>query len=384
MPKVALVMDFKDIYDHGIVRGVIRYAKSASRWELFGHDWMFGSLDDPASWRGDGVIARVANRETAARVAGIGVPVVDVAGAFDEYGFVRVTNDDVRTGTIAGEHFQTLGLHHFAYCGTGTLWSNNRRDGFTSTTGSPVAEFTQPLEWWETRPSDDYLTPFLVALPQRTGLFAANDTVALGVLRCARAAGIVVPHDLCVIGVDNEDITCEFAMPSLSSINLRLEEIGFAAAERLDGLFTNPHARASTTIPPGRLIERDSTRVFPTNDSAVRRTLELIYANSGSIPSVTDLAMRTAVGRRTLEIRFKKETGKTIHQAVIHARMLRAAELLRETTDKISAIAAAVGFRSTQRFFELFRERAAMTPHEFRCTSSEIADKTIDRLRKNS
>lgn len=383
MPRVALVMDFKDIYDHGIVRGVIRYAKSASRWELFGHDWMFGSLDDPARWRGDGVIARVADRETAERVARIGVPVVDVAGAYDEYGFIHVTNDDVRTGVIAGDHFRALGIRHFAYCGTGTLWSNSRRDGFISTTGALVAEFTQPLEWWETRPNDDTLTRFLVALPQGIGLFAANDTAALGVLRCARAAGIVVPHDLCVVGVDNEDITCEFATPSLSSINLRLEEIGFAAAARLDALLSNPLVSAPVRIPPGRLIERDSSRVFPTTDPAVRRTLELVYANSPSIPSVSELATKAAVGRRSLEIRFKKETGKTIHQAVIHARMLRAADLLRETSDKISVIATAVGFRSTQRFFELFRERAAMTPHEFRCAPPELADRTIDRLRKN-
>ena len=52
-------MGLVDSYEHGIARGVVRYAKQEARWRLHGWGWMFRPLEAIESWEGDGIIARV-------------------------------------------------------------------------------------------------------------------------------------------------------------------------------------------------------------------------------------------------------------------------------------------------------------------------------------
>ena len=42
--RIALVMGLADTYEHGIARGVVRYAKERHTWDLYGYGWMFPAL----------------------------------------------------------------------------------------------------------------------------------------------------------------------------------------------------------------------------------------------------------------------------------------------------------------------------------------------------
>jgi LacI family transcriptional regulator len=383
MRRIGLMMNFTDFYDHGVARGVIQYAKQQS-WELFGHGWMFGNIEDLSEWGGDGIVARIVDPEHASLIEKLEIPTVDVAGAYTDRAFACVTNDDMRTGSIAGEHLVGRGLRNIAYCGvSGVKWSEDRMRGMASAVGSVNIEisdaqtFLRPLHWWETPQIDDELVSFLQSLSYPAGLFAANDTVALNVIRAARRHQIVVPADIAVLGVDSEDITCELASPSLSSISLRLEEIGYAAAARLDRIVKGVEADAHIPlrIPPARVAERESSRVFGTADPIVRRTLEAIHSSNDLSIRVSELSEQVAVSRRNLEIRFRAETGRTVHSEIIRARMLRACDLLRESTAKMDTIAARSGFGSAQRFFAVFRRLTGLTPSEFRHADREYAER---------
>ena len=381
--RIALMMDFTDFYDHGVARGVIRFAKYQS-WQLFGHGWRFGNVEDLSGWRGDGVIARVADPGHASLIADLGIPVVDVAGAYTDRGFACVTNDDERTGSIAGRHLIGRGLRHLAYCGVSDVqWSDDRRRGLALAAAKAGVEtgdthaFARPLHWWETRRVDRSLVSFLRSLPRPAGVFAANDTVALNVVRAARLSRMAVPADLAVLGVDNEDITCELASPSLSSIALQLEEIGHAAALRLDRILAgaDPEPGVHLRLPPGRVIERESTRVFATADQVVRRALEVVHSSRDLSIRVEDIAQRISVSRRNLEIRFRTETGRTVHSELVRARMARACALVRESNEKMASIAMESGFGSAQRFFEVFRRLTGLTPGEYRHADAEQAER---------
>jgi len=183
---------------------------------------MFGNIEDLSGWHGDGVIARVADPEHASVVERMRIPVVDVAGAYTERGFAHVTNDDRRTGFIAGAHFLGHGLRQLAYCDVADVrWSKERARNLAATANEAgVAmydsrSFERPLHWWETPRVDRELVTFLRSLSRPVGLFAANDTVALNVVRAARLSGIEMTSDIAVLGVDNEDITCELTEPEL-------------------------------------------------------------------------------------------------------------------------------------------------------------------------
>jgi LacI family transcriptional regulator len=79
----------------------------------------------------------------------------------------------------------------------------------------------------------------ILALPDRpTAVVATNDVLAVGALMACRAAGVVVPADMSISGVDNTDLGAT-QTPGLSSIRTPIAEIGRIAAnyliERLDG-----------------------------------------------------------------------------------------------------------------------------------------------------
>ncbi|MDI6813955.1 MAG: substrate-binding domain-containing protein, partial [Desulfitobacteriaceae bacterium] len=68
--------------------------------------------------------------------------------------------------------------------------------------------------------------------PMPTAVVAANDLMALGVLWAARGAGLELPKDLSVIGLDDIDLASKVS-PSLSTIALPRREIGRLAMQTL-------------------------------------------------------------------------------------------------------------------------------------------------------
>jgi LacI family transcriptional regulator len=103
----------------------------------------------------------------------------------------------------------------------------------------------------------------LLALPDRpTAVVATNDVLAVGALMACRAAGVVVPDDISITGVDNTDLGAT-QTPGLSSIQTPIAEIGSIAANyllaRLDGNEVEfPHEL------PFEIVLRGSTGPAPT------------------------------------------------------------------------------------------------------------------------
>ncbi len=92
-----------------------------------------------------------------------------------------------------------------------------------------------------------------------TAVFAANDLMAIGALDAARAAGLAVPADLAVLGVDDIDAAA-LVSPALSTVRVPAREIGHAAGsllvDRIDGVL--PPARR-TVLVAHELIQRETT-----------------------------------------------------------------------------------------------------------------------------
>jgi DNA-binding LacI/PurR family transcriptional regulator len=99
----------------------------------------------------------------------------------------------------------------------------------------------------------------LVRLPEPpTAIFAQNDRMAIGVLRAAREAGLHVPDDLAVIGVDDMPLASYFD-PPLTTMRQDLVEIGCQAAHLLIRAVENPGAERQHLRLPAELIVREST-----------------------------------------------------------------------------------------------------------------------------
>ncbi len=70
----------------------------------------------------------------------------------------------------------------------------------------------------------------LPSLPPFTGVFASNDSSALGFIRAAHEAGLSCPRDYSIIGFDNNSEYAKHTIPSLSTFKQPLREIGLDAA----------------------------------------------------------------------------------------------------------------------------------------------------------
>lgn len=95
--------------------------------------------------------------------------------------------------------------------------------------------------------------------PQRPdALIAANDLLALGIMRAAATTGLRIPADLAVIGVDDIPFARIFS-PALTSVDLQARERGRLAAVLLLGRMADPARAPRTVSVPPALIVRESS-----------------------------------------------------------------------------------------------------------------------------
>jgi LacI family transcriptional regulator len=93
-----------------------------------------------------------------------------------------------------------------------------------------------------------------MALKSRpTALICSNDMTAIGVLRAAYMAGLRVPEDLSVIGLDDIDFA-EFTLPPLTTIRLSRQELAKAA---FDALLLQAEHAAANGAGAGVVIQRE-------------------------------------------------------------------------------------------------------------------------------
>ena len=70
--------------------------------------------------------------------------------------------------------------------------------------------------------------------------------------------------------------------------------------------------------------------------------------------------------RRNLEMRFRRATGRTLHQEIVRARLEVAKALLRSTSHTMARVARDSGFGTLQRFHEVFRAQVGLPPARYR------------------
>ena len=92
------------------------------------------------------------------------------------------------------------------------------------------------------------------------GVMAVHDYRARVLVDACLRLGLDAPHDVAVIGTDNDPTICEFCQPTLSSISRSAWKVGYEAAALLDRLMAgNPAPEHDILIPPDGLVARLST-----------------------------------------------------------------------------------------------------------------------------
>lgn len=111
-----------------------------------------------------------------------------------------------------------------------------------------------------------------------TAVLATNDVLAVGAMMACRAAGVRVPDDVSITGVDNTDLGAT-QTPGLTSVRTPIVEIGRAAAEQLIAQLEGQPFTPNLTL-PFDLVFRGSTAPPRPRVAGRERTLEAPLAGT--------------------------------------------------------------------------------------------------------
>src|SRR3954465_9667861 len=165
---------------------------------------------------------------------------------------------------MAYQYFYERGFRSFAYCGHPTAsWSRVRRDAFAEGAKRDQLFFSH------TSVADGVPHEWILSLPRPCAVLGANDRYAWHVIDGCRENAIAVPEEIAVLGVDNDSLLTEMVRPTLSSIDLGAERIGFEAAKLLAQLMRRGNLRqAPVEIAPFGVVTRHSTDVLRIDDQS--------------------------------------------------------------------------------------------------------------------
>lgn len=102
--------------------------------------------------------------------------------------------------------------------------------------------------------------------------------------------------------------------------------------------------------------------------SELEPLLQWMQDNTDVDVTLNDLAARSGMSVRTLNRRFREQTGTTPLQWLLRARIRRAQHLLESGNDPVEAIAGQVGFGSPTAFRDRFKRVVGTSPHSYRAT----------------
>ncbi len=202
-----------------------------------------------------------------------------------------VDNDDLAIGNLAAAHFLDRGYKHFAYYARQQNQLNDREFGYGALLESR-GHAHQFIEGVPSHPSyrvnaldrqadeKQQLLQWLKQLVKPVAVFCVADNAALIIAERCRELGFEVPHEVAILGVDNDIPVCELAFPPLSSIQTAGEEAGYRAAELLEQMVVHGSAPASLALPPIRVVSRQSTDAVITGDPWVTARCSAMTASS--------------------------------------------------------------------------------------------------------
>jgi len=180
-------------------------------------------------------------------------------------------------------------------------------------------------------------------------------------------AGLNVPGDVAILGVDNEEIICENTSPTLSSIQPDFEMAGYQAAQLLEQ-FMRHNPRKPQTILYGvkQIVPRESCRPAWAVDRRLLRGLEFIRLNAGESIGVMDVARQMNVSRRMAELLFRRHLDHSIHEEIQQTRLVRLKTSLIETDFPIGMISGQCGYQTEMHAKRVFKQYAGITMTQFR------------------
>lgn len=195
-----------------------------------------------------------------------GIPAVAIDRVPDNYSGPAVMLDNVKAGRLAGDHLLDLGHRHLAHIG-GPMEIRLARERLAGFQQALAAQGLDPtscaVEEGIFNCQHGYLAMqrLLASQPRPTAVFAANDLMAIGAMRAVDEAGLRVPHDISIVGLDDIEVAA-YQVPPLTTVRQPCAELATVGVQLLlDILAGKRSAQTQIVVEPTLIVRQSTTRL---------------------------------------------------------------------------------------------------------------------------
>ena len=168
---------------------------------------------------------------------GFSVPVVYTFGMSDDPRDASFLPNSVMAGRLAGQHLIDIGRSRIAHITAGNdLSATERALGLSTVLAESdlTLALGQPLRGnWTRRWGVQAARELLDSGETVDAVFCGDDQIALGVYTVLRNAGVRIPDDIAIVGMDNIEALIGTSTNLLTTIDPNLEALGGSAADFL-------------------------------------------------------------------------------------------------------------------------------------------------------
>ncbi len=355
--QIQVILELEWAYTRRLVEGIRAYARARPDWSLV---WK-RELGETPETDDVAVIGMFRNQAMVDAVKTAGMPAVNVSGRLEQAALPRVMPDQHAIGRVVAEHLLERGCRNFAFLlEDDGEYMHHRLDGFEMA----LAEAGQVCR---RIPNAGLaaLARALADMPRPFGLMLPLDDLAPATMSACRRAGLAIPADVAMVGVNNDDVFCELTDVPLSSVDPDAPRVGYEAAQLLDDLLQG-RAVEGRLIAPRGVVVRESSDAFMLADGVLSAAALFIRRNACDAITVDDIVRHVGVSRRSLEQRFKCQFDRTLFEEIRRVQLATAAKLLEETDLPVAEVGRRCGLPYANRFSGVFRDAFGKPPGQYR------------------
>jgi len=194
-----------------------------------------------------------------------------------------------------------------------------------------------------------------------------SDDRSQEICEACRIADIHVPEEVAIIGVDNDEVFCELSNPRLSSVAFNTEKAGYEAAELLDKLISGRKVKdIRVVVHPTHIVTRHSTDILAVEDEEAAKAIRFIREHQNKSIQVCDVVNAVGVSRRSLERRFRKSLGRSVHEEIRRVHIDQVCRMLIGTNLSVTKISRVLGYPDIDNIARYFKKEKGTTPLAYR------------------
>jgi LacI family transcriptional regulator len=379
--RIALLFNANKIFDHEVITGIAGYlGRTRAAWDLFLEDDFRLRLSGIEHWQGDGIIANFDDPAVAEALSRCRIPVVAVGGSYSDpanypAGMPYVATDNFKLIELARQHLIDVGLQRFAMFSVPASgenrWAQEREHAFRSLMQDDQLEAEifrgceTSVDSWDEAVQGQI--DWLRSLPKPLGVIAVSDARARLLLQACAIAGIEVPEQVAIIGIDNDPLVRRLTRIPLSSVIQGAQEMGRSAAHLIEQMLHGvrlPNTRI--VVPPAGINVHASSQFQLIKHPNVMRARHFIrlYACQGI--KTEQVAEHVGVSRSSLEAGFRQELGCSVHDVILSFKLNAAKAGLESGECSIADVAVGSGLTSIQHMHRVFKRELGCTPRAYR------------------